>query len=121
MLLALHELPDVLRAGISRQQLWPMHHESVSEEIHDAAAKAQRFHPAKALAKHNTGVWSQPDHTESEHRHTYRNTCSCKLGDKKRYTRRESGEQVRRRREQREVFEQALKLSKLRGKVVFKL
>lgn len=75
-ILSLHQLANVVRARVSPEELRPVHDETVGQQVHNAAAEAERFHPAEALAKHDAGVRSQPDHAQREGRHAHRNACS---------------------------------------------
>ena len=73
-----HELPHVLRARVTKEQLRPVDYEAVGQQVHDAAAEAERLDAAEALAEDGARGRPQSEHTQGERSHTHGDARACK-------------------------------------------
>lgn len=76
-----HELPGVLRAGVLHEEIRPVNHEPIGQQIHDATAQAQRLNPAKTLAEHGAGAARpQPEEAQGGRGNAHWNARPCCVG-----------------------------------------
>lgn len=72
-----HELPEKLSAGVTGEQLRPVHHEAVRQEIHHAPGKAKRLDAAEALTEDSARGRPQSEHAQRERSEAHRDARAC--------------------------------------------